>query len=57
MHAAVFKMNNQCPTVQHRELCSGLCGSLDRRGVGGRKDTCTCVAESLALHLKLSQHW
>lgn len=45
------------PAIELRELCSGLCGSLDRRGVGGRKDTCTCVAESLALHLKLSQHW
>ena len=26
----------QGPTVQHRELCSTLCGSLDGRGVWGR---------------------
>ena len=45
---AVFKMDNQQgPTVQHREICSMLCGSLDRRGVWGRIDTCTCTAESL----------
>ena len=24
-----------------------LCGSLDRKGVWGRMDTCVCVAESL----------
>jgi len=24
-----------------------LCGSLDGRGVGGRMDTCVCIAESL----------
>ena len=29
------------------ELCSMLCGSLDRRGVWGRMDTCICMAESL----------
>ena len=28
------------PTVQHRELCSMLRGSLDGRGVWGRMDTC-----------------
>ena len=33
---AKFKMDNQQgPTVQHRELYSMLCGSLDGRGVGG----------------------
>ena len=45
---AVFKMDNQQgSTVQHMELCSMLCGSLDGRGVGGRMDTCICMAESL----------
>ena len=45
---AVFKMDNQQgSTVQHMELCSRLCGSLDGRGVGGRMDTCKCMAESL----------
>ena len=29
------------------ELCSGLCGSLDGRGVWGRMETCICMAESL----------
>ena len=33
--------------VQHRELCSAFCGSLDGREVWGRVDTCICVAESL----------
>ena len=31
--------------VQHTELCSTLCGSLDGRGAWGRLDTCMCVAE------------
>ena len=35
------------PTVQHRELCLVLCGSLDGRGVWGRMGTCICMAESL----------
>ena len=33
--------------VQHRELCSMLPGSLDGRGVWGRKDTCVCLADPL----------
>ena len=33
-HTAIFKMDNQQgPTVQHMELCSMLCGSLDGKGV------------------------
>ena len=29
-HTAIFKMDDrQGPTVQHMELCSVLCGSLD----------------------------
>ena len=36
------------------ELCSMLCGSLDEKGVSGRMDTCICMVESLAVHLKLS---
>ena len=32
--------NRQGPTVQPREFCSMLCGSLDGRGVWGRMDTC-----------------
>ena len=33
-----------------------LHGSLDGRGVWGRIDMCICVAETLSIHLKLSQH-
>ena len=34
MHAAVFKVDHQQgPTVEHGELFSVLCGSLDGRGV------------------------
>ena len=48
MHTAIFKMDNQQgPTVQHMELGSMACGSLDRSGVRGRMDTCICMAESL----------
>ena len=44
----MFKMDSQqSPTVQHMELCSILCGSLDGGGVWGRVDTCICMAESL----------
>ena len=48
VHTAIFKMDNQQgPTVQHREHCSMLCGSLDGRGVWWRMDTCIRMAESL----------
>ena len=48
IHTAEFKMDKQQgPTVQHRELCSMLCGSLDGRGVWGRMDTCIYKAEAL----------
>ena len=49
--SAVFKMDNQqISTVQYRELCSILCGSLDGRGVWwgrGGMDTYIWIAESL----------
>ena len=48
VHADVLKMDNQRrPTVEHRELCSVLCGSLDGKEVWGRMDTCICKAEPL----------
>jgi len=54
---AIFNVDNQHrPTVEHRELCSMLCGSLDGHGVWGRNVICICMAESLcpfAVHLKL----
>ena len=35
--------NPQGPTIQHRNTVM-FCGSLDRRGVWGRMDTCICMA-------------
>ena len=35
------------PSVQRRELCVMLCGSLYGRGAWGRMDTWICMAESL----------
>ena len=34
------------------EFCSMLHGSLDGRGVWGRRDTCMCMAESLGCSLE-----
>ena len=39
--------NKQGPTVQHMELCSMLCGSLDERGVWERMDTYLFMDEAL----------
>ena len=48
VHTAVFKMDNQQgPAVEHRELCSIFCGTLDGKGVWERVDTYMCMAESL----------
>ena len=48
VHIAMSKMDSQQgPTLQHMELCSVLCGSLDGKGVWGRMNTCICMAESL----------
>ena len=48
VHSAIFKMDNQQgPTVEHRELCLMLHGSLDGRGVCRRMDTCICMTEFL----------
>ena len=47
-HMAAFNMENQQgPAVQHRGLCSVSRGSFDGRGVWGRMDACTCIADSL----------
>ena len=47
-HPAVFNVQNQQgPAAQPRELCPMSCGSLDGRGVWGKKDACTRMAESL----------
>ena len=43
-----FHQNHNPPRiVQHRGLCSVLCGALDGREIWRRMDTCLCVAESL----------
>ena len=46
-HTAIFKIDNQEPTVEHVELFSMLCGSLDGKGVWRRMDTGRCMAKSL----------
>ena len=51
------KHTEQAPTLQHMEVCSVLCGSLDGRGVWGRMDTCICIAESFRCSPEISQHW
>jgi len=48
VHTAIFKMDNQHgPIAWHMELCSMLCGNLDKREVCERMDACICMAESL----------
>ena len=43
----MYKMDHQQgTTVQDREFCSKPRGSLDRRGIWGRTETCVCMAES-----------
>ena len=39
--------SQQGPAVEHRELFSMLCGSLDGRGAWGRMGPGTCIAEPL----------
>ena len=52
--AGMFQMGNQQgPTVQHRELCSILCGSLDGRGVGGEWIHIYVWLSTSTVHLKL----
>ena len=47
-HTAMFKTDNQPgPAIQHRELCSVLCDSLDGSEVWGRMDVCIFTVESL----------
>ena len=48
VHTTVSEMDSQQGrTVEHRELCPVLYGSLDGRGVWGRMDTCIHMDESL----------
>ena len=57
IHTAVFKMDNQQGhTVEHREPCSMLCGSLDEKGTWGEWIHIYVWLHHSAVHLKLSQH-
>ena len=63
VHTDIFKADSQQgPTVEHRELCSTLCGSLDGGGGGAvcsvqrRMDAYICVTKPFCCALKLSQH-
>ena len=56
MYTAIFKMDNQQgPTVQHMELYSMLCGSLDEREFGREWIYGYVWLSPLAAHLKLPQ--
>ena len=44
------------PTLQLREPCSMLCGSLDGRGFGGEGIHVCIWLSPFTVHLKLSQH-
>ena len=48
--------NQQGPTVEHMELCSMLCGSLDGKGVWAERIHVYGWLSPFAVHLKLSQH-
>ena len=53
----MFKMSSQQgPTVQHMELCSILCGSLDGREFGGEWLHVYIWMSSFTVHLKLSHY-
>ena len=54
---AMLKMDNQQgPTVQHRELCSMLCGSRAERGMWGEWMHICLWLSPFTVHLELSQH-
>ena len=57
VHTAIFKVDSQQgPTVEHRELCSVLCGSLDGREFEGERIHVYVMLSLFAVHLKLSRH-
>ena len=52
--SSVFIPPTKSPSpLEHTELCSVSCGSLDGRGVWGRTDMYICMAESLHCLLTL----
>ena len=55
--SAIFKMDNQqWLTVDHLQLCSMLCGSLDGRGIGEEWIHVYLWLSPFTVHLKLLQH-
>ena len=57
IHTAILKIGNQQgPTVQHLELCSMLCGSLDGGEFRGEWIHAYVWLSPSAVHLRLSQH-
>ena len=40
----IKQMKQQGPTIQNRQLCSRLCGSMDGKGIWGRMDTSIYMA-------------
>ena len=55
VHSAIFRIDNQQgPTVYHRELCSVVCGSLERREFGGEWIHAYVWLSPFTVHLKLS---
>ena len=56
IHTALFTVGSQQGSaVQHRELCSVFCGSLDGRGVWGKWMDVYVWLGPFAAHLKLPQ--
>ena len=56
VHTAMFKMDNQQgPTVEHMELCSTLCGSLDGRGLWGKWIRVRVWLSPFKVHLRPAQ--
>lgn len=56
VHTVAFNLDNQQgPNVQHKELCSMLCGSLDWGGGLGGARTHVWLSP-FAVYLKLLQH-
>ena len=49
-------MDNEGPTVQHRELCLMLCGGWMGEGFGGEWTHEYVCPSPFAVHLKPSQH-
>ena len=55
-HTTIFKMDNQQkPIVQHMELCSMSCASLNGRRTWGRMDTCICIRIRIRIRICMAE--